>query len=102
MSESDNTWGNALKTHLVWFVLAIVIGIGGSYMGFRLNMAMLETNVAMAEQDISDLQRDLRREREIRSDLRVNLARLEEKINVLLIQEGIDPSNLGDTNRKDN
>lgn len=89
--ESNTTWADSLRDHLVWFMLAIVIGLGSSYIAMEVNIAKLQTNIAIADSRISKVEERLDRRRNRTVKLRIQLTRLEEKIDLLLLNNGIEP-----------
>jgi len=94
-SGSNENWGSALRDNAIWFVLALILAAVTSYFGFRLEVEGLAANVARAEEDIETMQRDIREYRRARTKTQLDIARLEAKINALLIERGIDPARYG-------
>lgn len=102
--HSDNSkskWGSALREQVLWFIFAVVLAVGTSYMQVKLNVTTVNTNLANAKERISQLED---RQYEIdnqREALRIQIEKIDQKINILLERQGVDTSQLDEAN-KDN
>jgi hypothetical protein len=88
--EHEETWGESLRHHTVWFFLAVIIGLGSSYIAVEINIATLQSNVAVAQDHIDKLQARADSREKKDSQLEVQLARLEEKLDLLLRLNGLE------------
>ncbi len=91
-SNDNETWSDSVKHHTVWFVLAVVIGLGSSYIAVEVNIARLQSNVAVAQDDIESLEEMIEESEDVEDGLKLQVVRLEEKIDLLLRSEGINPN----------
>lgn len=99
--NNENKWGNALREQVLWFIFAVVLAVGTSYMQVKLNVTTVNTNLANAKERISQLED---RQYEIdnqREALRIQIEKIDQKINILLERQGVDTSQLDEAN-KDN
>jgi len=99
--HSDNNkskWGNALREQVLWFIFAVVLAVGTSYMQVKLNVTTVNTNLANAKERITQLEE---RQDEIdsqRESLRIQIEKIDQKINILLERQGVDTSQLNEDN----
>jgi len=99
--HSDNSkskWGNALREQVLWFIFAVVLAVGTSYMQVKLNVTTVNTNLANAKERITQLEE---RQDEIdnqRESLRIQIEKIDQKINILLERQGVDTSQLNEDN----
>jgi peptidoglycan hydrolase CwlO-like protein len=100
--HSDNNkskWGSALREQVLWFIFAVVLAVGTSYMQVKLNVSTVNTNLANAKERISQLED---RQDEIdnqRESLRIQIEKIDQKINILLERQGVDTSELDEANQ---
>jgi peptidoglycan hydrolase CwlO-like protein len=96
--NNENKWGNALREQVLWFIFAVVLAVGTSYMQVKLNVTTVNTNLANAKERISQLEN---RQDEIdnqRERLRIQIEKIDQKINILLERQGVDTSQLNEDN----
>jgi peptidoglycan hydrolase CwlO-like protein len=96
--NNENKWGNALREQVLWFIFAVVLAVGTSYMQVKLNVTTVNTNLANAKERISQLEQ---RQDEIdnqRERLRIQIEKIDQKINILLERQGVDTSQLDGPN----
>jgi peptidoglycan hydrolase CwlO-like protein len=98
-SEKDqDKWGSALREQILWFIFAVILAVGTSYMQVKLNVTTVNTNLANAKERISQLedrQDELDNQRET---LRIQIEKIDQKINILLERQGVDTSQLDENN----
>jgi septal ring factor EnvC (AmiA/AmiB activator) len=65
-------------------MVAILVGVGSSYVTTRNQIGTMRERMRQAETDIERVQSALKRRRETRADLRARVTRIETKIDLLL------------------
>jgi len=96
--HSESNWGNALREQVLWFIFAVILAVGTSYMQVKLNVTTVNTNLANAKERITQLEE---RQDEIdnqRESLRIQIEKIDQKINILLESQGVDTSQLEENN----
>ena len=65
-------------------MVAILVGIGSSYVTTRVQIGTMRERMRQAEADIEQVQSALKRKQQTRADLRARVTRIETKIDLLL------------------
>lgn len=65
-------------------MVAILVGVGSSYVTTRVQIGTMRERMRQAETDIERVQSALKRRRQTRADLRARVTRIETKIDLLL------------------
>ena len=103
MPDSDKKgWSSAIKDKVVWFVFAIILALGASYINVRISLESMKQRASNAEDKIERMTRQTQRQQDRIIELNQKLIRLEEKLNILLRKQGISPSNLRNQGRNQN
>jgi peptidoglycan hydrolase CwlO-like protein len=99
--KNESKWGSAFREQVLWFIFAVVLAVGTSYMQVKLSVTTVNTNLANAKERISQLED---RQDEIdnqREALRIQIEKIDQKINILLERQGVDTSKLDEANQND-
>jgi Tfp pilus assembly protein PilO len=103
MSDSNNkSWGRAIKDKVVWFIFAVILALGASYINVRISLESMKQRASNAEDKIERMTRETQRQQDRIIELNQKLIRLEEKLNILLRKQGISPNNLRNSDRNQN
>jgi TolA-binding protein len=84
------SWGNVVAPVIV----AIIVGIGASYVTTRVQITAIQTRVKRAEKDITRLRTKSETRRRAAQDLRERVIRMNAKIDLLLQSEGINTDDI--------
>jgi TolA-binding protein len=90
VSVKDLSWGNVVAPVIV----AIIVGIGASYVTTRVQITAIQTRVKRAEKDITRLRTKSETRRRAAQDLRERVIRMNAKIDLLLQSEGINTDDI--------
>jgi len=94
MGDTTDKAGNMVKNNL-WSVLATLICIlVVGYGSHRLTMATYQQKVRELDDSVDKIQSDIGTLQDRRESLRIDVTRMEIKINALLRSRGIDPNEL--------
>ena len=93
VSVKDLSWGNVIAPVIV----AIVVGIGASYVTTRVQISSMQTRVKRAEKDITRLRTKSETRQRAVQDLRERVIRMNTKIDLLLQSEGISTGDMSST-----
>jgi len=96
--NNENKWGNALREQVLWFIFAVVLAVGTSYMQVKLNVTTVNTNLANAKERISQLEQRQEQIDSQRERLRIQIEKIDQKINILLERQGVDTSQIEENN----
>ena len=89
----DLSWGSVIAP----LVVAIIVGIGASYMTTRVQISAIQTRLKQAENDITRLRTRSETRRQAAQDLRERVIRMSAKIDLLLQSEGISTGGNSDS-----
>jgi len=94
--ETKDTWSGALREQIVWFVFAILLALGSSYLNAKIQITTIEARIARAEEDISEIEQQTVNNKSRTRNMELDMVRVEEKLDALLRKNGIDPSSFRD------
>lgn len=83
-----------IPDHIIGLLVAAILAAGTGYFGFRLTMSAFQERVKGLEAEIVTLEEDISTLQDRRESLRIDLTKLDIKINALLRERGINPDNL--------
>lgn len=86
----ENTWQKSLKDQTVWFIFAIILAGATSYFQTRISVSTVETNLANAEDKIENIESKLGDEEKSRQKIKIQLEKIDQKIDLLLQLQGIE------------
>jgi len=93
VSVKDLSWGSVIGP----IVVAIIVGIGASYVTTRVQISAIQTRLKQTEQDITRLRTRSETRRQAAQDLRERVIRMSAKIDLLLQSEGISTGDMSNT-----
>ena len=92
VSVEDFSWGNVIAP----IIVAIVVGIGASYVTTRVQISTIQARVKRAEKDITRLRTKSDARRQAAQDLRERVIRMNTKIDLLLQSQGISTDDISE------
>jgi len=93
MAQQDEM-NDFFRDHFWGAIVGILLAIGSGYFSFRLTMRAFQERIINQKSNIESLEQDVSRLQERRESLRLDVTRMEIKINALLRERGINPETL--------
>jgi len=90
VSVKDLSWSDVVAPVIV----AIIVGIGASYVTTRVQISTIQTRVKRTEKDITRLRTKSETRRRAAQDLREQVIRMNAKIDLLLQSQGISTDDI--------
>lgn len=75
-------------------IVAVVVGVGASYVTTRVQIGTIESRLGRAEEDIVRLRSRAKSRRKTETEMRERIIRMETKIDLLLESRGISAANI--------
>jgi len=92
--SQEHEMNDFFRDHFWGVIVAILLAIGSGYFSFRLTMRAFQERIINQRSHIEDLEQSVSRLQDRRESLRLDVTRMEIKINALLRDRGIDPETL--------
>lgn len=89
--ERAETWGGALKENVVWFLFAVLLAAGSSYINSRTTTVRIQADIENLQRRVQNIENQTKENSQEVSEIREDLVRLESKIDQLLTAQGIQP-----------
>jgi cell division protein FtsL len=90
----ENTWSRSFKDQLVWFGFAILLAFGGSYISTQSTTTKIKADIQALERRLDNTESNTKSNSEELQAIQKDLVRLEQKINALLKERGIQYENI--------
>ena len=99
-NTNKKTWISAVKDKVVWFIFAIILALGASYINVRISLETIKQRASNAEDKVERISRQTKEQEQRIRRLNQRIARLDEKIDLLLRKQGINPNEFRNPNNR--
>lgn len=96
----ENTWARSFKDQVVWFAFAVLLAFGGSYISTQSTTTKIKADIQALERRLDNTERNTKSNSEELQAIQKDLVRLEQKINALLEDRGIQYERLKAQNNR--
>lgn len=87
--EGKNTWRRSFKDQIVWFVFAVLLAFGGSYINSQNTTVKVKADIRSLDRRVMELKETSSSNNKQIQTLREDMARIEEKINAMMEHQNI-------------
>lgn len=90
--RTNQSWWGSLQDNFFYFIVTIIIVVGTGYFNFRIRMSDFQQKAKTNQQKLGGINEEIERMQRRRERLRIQMTRINSKINALLRKQGLNPS----------
>jgi len=83
-NELQDTWSGAIKNQVLWFIFAIMLALGTSYMHVQISVSTIQSDLASIKDRIRSLEENQKENGSKIERVRIDIEILSEKMDILL------------------